>query len=305
MDYETIFRQAVLLQLRTSCWSGSKTLQQGVLENVGNSQWLKGKKMLINPELLGSIKTTIHKARQVIQRNALPFPLTGLSLVPKDAIEDVDAELDYFRDEFWVKVDVFMDHYEGARDEARMALGDLFNETDYPMDIRNKFRFDWRFLLLDVPDKASILSPEIYAREKQKFADLMEETRQMSVMALREEFGSIVTHLVDKLNPSEDGKPKTFRSDMTRKLNDFLLSFGDKNIFNDDRLAELVNEAQNVLNGMDTPYALSYNEVLRQRVAQDMGRLKQEIDVAIQDLPKRKIQVDVETHCFDEEKVAA
>jgi len=289
MDQTNIFQQAVLIQLATSCWGGVKTLKQGVLENLGNSQWLRGRKYLINPELLATIKATMHKARNAIQLHALPFPMIGLHLVPKDSIPEIDDELDYLKEEFQVKVDTFLTHYEGAREEARIALGELFNEADYPMDIRSRFRFDWRFLLIDVPHKASILSPEIYEREKAKFQSLMEETRELTFAALRTEFGELITGMVDKL--SGDGKARTFRWDMTRKLNEFLDTFGERNLFDDARLAELVDQARDVLGGMDTPYALTYNEVLRTRFKQDMSRLKASIDQAIEELPRRKIML--------------
>ena len=289
MDHRNVFKEAVLIQLATSCWVGTKTLQKGVVSNIGNSHWLRAKKLLVNPELLGAIKTVIHKSRQCIQRHSLPFPMPGLYLVPKDRIDEVDGELDYLKNEFFGKVNAFLCHYEVAREEAKIALGELFNESDYPMDIASKFRFDWRFLLLDIPDKASVLSPGIYEREKRKFEALMEETRELSIVALREEFGQIVQHLVERLTGNGDG-PKTMRSDMTRKLNDFLADFGDKNLFEDQKLSELVEQAKEIVNGVDTPYALTYNEPLRQRFTTEMTHLKDSIDAAIEELPRRRIR---------------
>ncbi len=39
---------------------------------------------------------------------------------------------------------------------------------------------------MDVPGKSGILSPELYEREKEKFHTLMEETRELATVALRE-----------------------------------------------------------------------------------------------------------------------
>lgn len=293
MSYNDVFQEAALIQLSASCWIGSKSLHQGMLKDIGNAQWLRGKKLLINPELLGSIKTTIHKARQLVNRFALPFPLTGLYLVPKESIDQVDAMLEQVKDEYWAKVNSFISHYEDARDEARKALGELFSEADYPMDIRSKFRFDWRFLLLDVPGKASILPPEVYEREKQKFQMLMEEAREMSIAALREEFAGIVQHLVERVSDPEDGKPKTIRSSMMNKMNEFLDAFQDKNLFSDDKLEALVSQARTILGDIrDGGYGLNYNEMLRKRVQNDMQHLKEAVDAAVEELPRRKIRLD-------------
>lgn len=51
----------------------------------------------------------------------------------------------------------------------RQILGHLFRDTDYPVNIRDKFRFEWRYVILDIPNEASVLPPEIYEREKEKF----------------------------------------------------------------------------------------------------------------------------------------
>ena len=87
MDYKNIFRRACLVQLNTSIWACSRVLNQAVLaQKLGenNDEWLRGRKYLINPELLGPIKTSVHQSRNHINKFALPFPVTSLYLVPKD-----------------------------------------------------------------------------------------------------------------------------------------------------------------------------------------------------------------------------
>ena len=303
---KNVFQQAALIQLSTSCWISSKSLHQGMLGEIGNAQWLRGKKLLINPELLGSIKTSIHKARQVLTRFALPFPLTAMFLVPKESVDQVDGHLEQVKAEFWAKVEDFLAHYDSARNEARMALGELFNESDYPTDIRSKFRFEWRFLLLDVPNKASVLSPEVYEREKQKFHSLMKEARDMSMAALREEFADIIHHLVEKVSAPEDGKPKTIRSSMMNRMNEFLNSFEDKNLFHDDKLNALVIQARTVLGDIGQGgFSLNYNEVLRQRLHGDMQQLKLAVDAAVEELPRRRIRLGEHRDPVAEEALVA
>jgi hypothetical protein len=294
MSYENIFAKACLIQLSTSCWTGTRMLQAGVMESIGNSDWLKGKKLLINPELLGPIKTTIHKARQVVAKTALPFPLTGLYLVPKESIENVDVQLESIKAEFWDKVDNFLTFYTEAREEARQVIGELFNETDYPENIQDKFRFDWRFVTLATPNQANILTPELYTREVEKFQSLMSEARDMSILALREEFAGLVGHLVERMTT---GKPKSFKSTMLNGTKEFFESFNDRNIFDDAKLSELVEEAKLIVSQASVGSfgnSLSYNEVVRKRFSDDMAVLKMAIDEAIEELPRRRIRLGEE-----------
>jgi len=258
------------------------------MEKIGQSEWLKGRKFLVNPELLGPIKTSVHQARNTVQKHTLPFPITSLYLIPKESLGIVDEALEGFRERFWKKVNDFVDQYDLAREEARTVLGDLFNDTDYPEDISTKFKFEWRFLTLDLPKKSKILTPEIYQREKEKFEAMMEETRQMATEALAGELGEIVTQMVERLNGN--GKGKSINSAMLNKIRDFFDAFETKNLFDDEKLNEVVAQAHSVIDGV-SPYGIKYNEVMRKRITDAMGGIKETVDNVIQDLPRRKIRL--------------
>ena len=288
VNHKDIFQKACLIQLSSSVWMGSRMLEQGIMQQIGQSEWLKGRKFLVNPELLGPIKTSVHQARNTVQKHALPFPITSLYLTPKESLGVIDEALQGFRDSFWMKVNDFVDQYDLAREEAQKVLGDLFNEADYPEDISKKFKFEWRFLALELPKKSKILSPEIYKREKEKFEAMMEETRQMATEALAGELGEIVQQLVDRLNGN--GKAKSINSAMLNKMRDFLDAFETKNLFDDEKLNEIVTQAHSVIDGI-SPYGLKYNEVMRKRITDSMSDLKETVNDIIEDLPRRKIRL--------------
>lgn len=230
MEENKVFEKACLVQLSTSIWQGSRIVDQGVIERLGkNSDWIKGRKYLINPELLGPIKTAVQQARKTIQKYALPFPITSIYLVPKESLVVIDEALQAFYERFWEKVEHFNDVYGEAVDEARDFLGDLYNQTDYPEDVRKKFKFEWRFLTLSIPEQTSVLSPEVYEREKEKFLTMMEETRELASITLADEMGKIVSTLTERLNDSDT--PRTLNSSMFNKLNEFLDGFEKRNIF--------------------------------------------------------------------------
>jgi len=291
-EFANVFRKACLIQLSTSSWMGSKMLEQSHMAKVAqNSEWLRGRKLLINPELLGPLHTSAHQARNLVQQYSLPFPITSLYLIPKESLAFVDERLNYQKKVFQEKVDAFVATYDLAREEAKRHLGSLFNEADYPLDIRPKFRFDWRFLALDIPGKGVVLSPEIYEREAQKFSEMMEDARTMAAVALREEFAEIVNGLVSKLNPG-GRQPKTIKSSMFNKLQEFITDLTTRNLFNDEKLAELAAIARDTIAGI-SPYALNYNAQMKDHIKTAMTTLKQSIDDSLEELPKRKIRLAI------------
>ncbi|HOG81997.1 MAG TPA: DUF3150 domain-containing protein [Smithellaceae bacterium] len=291
-EFQNVFRKACLIQLSTSTWMGSKMLDQSHMSKVAqNSEWLRGRKFLINPELLGPLHTSTHQARDLVKQYSLPFPITSLYLIPKESLAFVDERLAHQKTMFLEKVDAFIATYDLARDEAKRHLADLFNEADYPLDIRNKFKFEYRFLALDVPGKSVILSPEIFEREKKKFEDMMSEARDLAAVALREEFVEIVNSLVEKLS-TNGGQPKTIKSSMFNKLHEFVSDLAIRNIFDDEKLMELADIARQTVSGI-SPYGLNYNGQMKERIKTSMGILKQAIEDSIEDLPKRKIRMSL------------
>jgi len=290
-NFKDLFKKACLIQLSTSVWQCSRVLNQKVLaQKIGkDNEWLRGRKFLINPELLGPIKTAVQQARKTVQKYSLPFPITSIYLIPKESLSIVDERMQYFKERFWKKTKDFESLYGTARQEAESILGDLFNESEYPSDVVQKFKFDWRYFELSTPGKSNILSPEVYEREKQKFTSLMEETRELSMAALREEFADVVTNLVTRLT-KDDGNPKAISNNMFNKLHEFLDDFSTRNIFNDEKLVELTQQAKSVISGV-SPYGLKYNDLMQKKIANGMEELSQAITDAISDLPRRKLRL--------------
>jgi hypothetical protein len=289
---ENIFQKACLVQLSTSCWQGSRMLDPSVMEQIGNSEWLKGRKHLVSPESLNPIRAAISRIRKELELQALPFPINGLTLVPKERLPIVEESLKKHRQEYWNEVDRFVEQYEEARELARLSLGDLFSEADYPVDIRQRFSFEWRYLTLETPGKYRILSPEIYDREKLKFQAMMEETRQLAISALRQEFGECVNHMVERLTNDPEGKPKVFKNCMVEKVQAFLDSFHGRNLFQDNELASLVEQAKSILHGVD-PDNIREDTWLKRRIADQMSKVKATLDEAITDVPRRKLRLAV------------
>jgi hypothetical protein len=286
---DQVFDKACLIQLSTSVWQGSRMIDQAVIQKLGkNSDWIKGRKYLINQELLGPIKTSVHQARNTIQKHALPFPITSIYLVPKESLVSIDSALQSYQERFWEKVSGFEEVYSQAVDEARGFLGELFNQTDYPNNIRRKFKFEWRFLTLNTPEQTSILSPEVYTREKAKFQAMMDEARELASITLADELGKIVTTLTERLTSSD--KPRTLSKSMFNKLNEFLDGFEKRNLFNDETLVELTQKAKSIVNGV-SPLGISYNEEIRKKIKNEMAKLNHSIEDAIEELPRRKLKL--------------
>lgn len=77
---------------------------------------------------------------------------------------------------------------------------------------------------------------------------------------------------------------------MFNKMREFLDDFGTRNIFEDNMLVELSDQARNLIEGVSTD-GVKPNDIMLQRIKNEMNQLKSAIDGAIEDMPRRKIRM--------------
>ena len=289
---ENIFEMGCLIQLSTSVWGARRKIKTGqITDMAGANEWLSTHKKLIDPCALKPIQKVANAARGYLSGVSLPFPINGMLFVPKEMISRVDKELYRFKSEFDSKIEDFVSRYDELREVAVVYLGDLFNETDYPVDIRSKFSFAWRFIVLDVPNgNAGVLSPEVYEREKTKFVQTMEEARELAIMSLREEFSGMIKRVTERFTNGHGTKSKVFKNGTINNFFEFFETFRERNIFRDSELAELVDRAEAILGGK-TAETIRSNDQLKDHIREGMVEMEKSME-NILSRPRRRIVMD-------------
>ena len=287
---ENMFREAALLQLTATCWQLDKKLPQSMLADVGNVDFLRGRKLLLAPDSTALIKQHIGKARNYLRKISLPFPIKGCVLVPKKLIPEIQEHLKEIKWHYNSAVEDFLYWYPQTVKDAKDSLGELFDECDYPTQemIKNKFRFQWRYITIG-PSVSRVLPPSIYKEEVKKFQELMEQARSEAITALREEFVDLVTNIADKLQNHDDGKPRRLRDAAVENLKQFLDNFSSRNIFDDAQLSELVEQCRGIITTTNAN-AIRGNTQVRQELHQQMEKLLTGIDASLEDLPRRRLR---------------
>ena len=289
---ENIFEMGCLIQLSTSVWGARRKIKTGqITDMAGANEWLSTHKKLIDPCALKPIQKVASAARGYLSGVSLPFPINGMLFVPKEMISRVDKELYRFKSEFDSKIEDFVSRYDELREVAVVYLGDLFNETDYPVDIRSKFSFAWRFIVLDVPNgNSGVLSPEVYEREKTKFVQTMEEARELAIVSLREEFSSMIKRVTERFTNGHGTKSKIFKNGTINNFYEFFETFRERNIFRDTELAELVDQAEAILGGK-TAETIRSNDQLKDHIREGMVEMEKSME-NILSRPRRRIVMD-------------
>ena len=286
---ENLFEKGCLVQLSASVWGATRKIQPRQITDLPVSgEWLRASKKLVDPDALKPINKIINKARSYLTATSLPFPIKGMEFVPKEMISRVDERLNGFKSEFNHSVETFMGSYDRLREVAMVHLGELFNETEYPLDVRKKFAFIWRFIILDVPNgNTSLLAPEVYEREKEKFVQTMEQARELAVQSLREEFAGMVERITDRFSHGPNGDVKIFKNGTVNHFYEYFETFKERNIFKDHELSELVERAKGILGGKSAE-EIRGNDRFKKRIREGMEDVEKAM-AEILSMPRRKI----------------
>ena len=284
---ENIFEKGVLVQLAISIWTGRAKVDPKIMSAVADPEFLRASKFLISRDYIKPIEQIRSEARHFVYRKTLPFPITGILFIPREMILEVDEELTRQRNRFNEAVADFTSQYKTYIEMAKDHLKDLWNPEDYPANIARKFDFQWMFFNIDGPGKRSLITPEIYAREVDKFQQTMQEFQETAVATLRAAFSGMVDHLVDRL-----ANDRVFKDYSVNRFKEFLDDFKKLDVANDTEVRELVERCREILNGA-RPQDLRDNELLKRHVSEKMVEIKNAIDTKIlTGRPFRKIVFD-------------
>jgi hypothetical protein len=253
-------------------------------------------KEILESESLDEIKRLDGEIREYVNKRTVPgmsLFRSGVYLVPVDRLEEIDAQLETYKQRREALVERFMENYDTAARAAKNRLGSLYNEDDYPIagKVRAKFGMETKYVAFSAPDKLKTISSSLYRREQAKLQAAVESATAEIRNVLRASMVDLVNHMVERLSIKPGEKAKTFRDSLVGNIREFLDNFKSRNIVDDAELARLVEAADSLTRGID-PETLRQSDTARERVAEGFVKIKAELDTMIVQRPGRKVKFD-------------
>jgi hypothetical protein len=234
---------------------------------------------------LTSIKTRIGNYWRGI---SLPYVEPGVRLIRQADIPAFVHTLEGFRDELTQAEADLNAVYDEVKADARHRLGRLYNPADYPAEVRNLFGVEWDFPSVEPPDYLMRVAPEVYEEERRRVAARFEEAVRLAEQAFATEFARLLSHLTERLTNGETGERRIFRDSAVTNLTEFFGRFRDLNVRSNPELDDLVAQAQHLVRGIG-PQELRDNNSLREQIAAEMTRVREQVEALISDVPRRRL----------------
>jgi hypothetical protein len=296
-DASGLFSKAVALVLKTSCLGVNRQLPKNAVTTTADADWVRASKKILDSKELEAIKSHISDTRRVIENLSTPAGMfrAGIYLVSIRLVPEADEYLVKSRNTLKVElVPKLAAKYTELKETAKVKLGPaLYNPADYPSEaaLADMFSIDWNYITVDSPAALEGIDASILERERAKasaaWSSALDEANAVLLAGMKE----LVDHMVERLQPAEDGKKRIFRDSLVGNFREFFRTFPERNLSGSTELNELAAEVSGLLNGVDAK-GLRDNEALRDLVRGGMATVKAKLDVAICAAPARKYSAD-------------
>jgi len=286
---ETLFKRAVCLTLTLGKPGNHRKFSTALLEVDADRELLSLSKTLLKSEPLAKITTLDGEVRRFLYSRGLPSLFRdGVYLLPITLIEETEAKLEGFRDKRSDLIETFLEEYPKTVEASRLRLRALYNPSDYPPSekVQKAFLMEWQYLALSVPDTLQSVSRDLFHKAQEKAQAQWSETLDEVRGLLRENLSDLVSHLIERLTPGADGKPKIFRKSLVLNLTEFLTLFEARNLSDDHALQSVVERAKALLTDVE-PEEIRASKRTRQSLREGFADLKTTLDTLVSEKPSR------------------
>ena len=249
-----VLDRTICLAFSVSRLGVSRKANMGAVTVSADKAYLRLSKKLLESEKLTAINNVVSRARAYLKETALPsFFKAGVYLVPMEMVTAIEAKMVAFRVEFDAAVAEFLAEYPTLVEQMAEPLNVLYNPTDYPSvgAVAAAYNFEWRYVSFDVPGRLRAISAVMFEQEAKKAQEKLAMAAEEVQGALRVGLAELVNGLVEKLQPTEDGKKRRLSTASVEKLQTFLSTFDLRNVTGDAELSALVDRAKAIVGGTD------------------------------------------------------
>lgn len=259
--------------------SAAEALATGVLngDSGASPDAIGMSKKMIDKKALAEINNHKQRFRDYCISRSIPCRYLGSSLflIPVAFSEEVWQNFKQFRLERAQLAASFLENYEGLKESARVSLGPLFQDAQFPdfERLAESFMTQASFLAFDAPAALQAYSQEMWADAKQRMNVAFMEVESEATAAYKAMLVEWAGWLEDRLL-SDGTKRKGIEAGKLEALQDFLTMFEQRNITGNEELSGTVAKMKALICGHDVG-SLRESQDLRSALGAQLHGIKE------------------------------
>lgn len=267
-----ITTKAMLVSLNIKAWTANKKdkLASAKLAEEFNSdaKWTRGNKSLASKTALSEITSIISSARTFHLFQTLPWTDEGYRILPSTNYLFYTTEMRKFNNQFENAVSTITANYTEMKNEAKLMLGQLYNELDYPSATEIAGKYSLNVSVSPIPSAndfrvTQITEEDINAIQKQ-IADRLEESKRTIIKDSWERLHEVVNKAFEAFNDPDI----KFHDSKIENIAEMVDVLSRLNVFDDPKLTRMCKVIEERLCNLD-PKEVRTNADERKDAAQD------------------------------------
>ena len=257
---------ALICEFTSSVWTARKLAKKETDEVVTHANaGAKGaarvtKNLLAGRPELEEIASLVSEARNYVYSNTMPWSDSGQRLLPTTRFIKLDQRMGKYKEQFDAKVTAFVQLYPTLITAQAMALGDMFNRSEYPLasEIAHKFAMNCDYIPVPVAGDLRVdVGNEAQDDLRAKLEAMAEARVSRAVSDITERFTEHLKRMSERLVTDVDAvtgepKPRRFTETLVSGAFDLCDLIADCNLTGDKKLAEARIALEKTLAGATT-----------------------------------------------------
>jgi hypothetical protein len=253
---------AMLVEVNVRQWTARKLDKSTTEEVVSNKNAQNKGAARVNKHLLAGrselevINQHVGTIRTYLYDVTLPWSDSGLRLLTTAKFMEFNQRMQEYEDKFNQLVDDFVTAYPTLITAQAMALGDMFNRTEYPTADDIKHRFEFRVNYMPVPTSGDFridVGNEAQQELQSKLQKLADERIEHAMSDIKTRLKDHLARMSDRLSVDTVGgelKTRMFHNSLLDTAHELCALAKDLNITQDAELEQARVALKNAISGI-------------------------------------------------------
>lgn len=241
---------AMLVEFNVSQWTARK-LDKSTTDEIIHSKNAKdkgaarvNKHLLAGRNELEKIAKQVGAVRTYFYSSTLPWSDSGIRLLPSAKFLEFNTRMAQFETEFQELVNDFINTYPTLITAQAMALGDMFDRSEYPSPDELHHKFSFRVNFMPVPTSGDFrvdVGNEAQAELQAKLSKLADERIEHAMRDIKTRLKEHLDRMADRLTVDivdNKEKPRVFHNTLLENARELCDLCRDLNITNDQNLEQ-------------------------------------------------------------------
>lgn len=257
----SISSKALLVNVSIRQWLGKRldkrateTVELNHLTNKKVGQYTK--KLIPESEALREIQRLSQAIRVFFYQQTLPWCSDGSRIISSKNYMYFTSKFRSLKQDFEQAVKEFLWQYPKLKEQARMQLGNLFQEFEYPSIEALELAFSCEITFLPVPDVTDF-RVELTEQEKNAFLESMRTVEKQAIEECWSRLKSTVSKAADRL-----ADPKAvFRDSLIENIQDICQLMPKLNVTEDPDLEAMRIDVERLVSTISASSCREHNQV--------------------------------------------